>query len=393
VSDRVYGASSVRQLAAVVDEVAPRDPARWEGRRPILGAGGLPVQVSRVRAKQLWALVGMFDRAVGREEMPGRAGRTVAQLFTWAALRPFFDLVAAGELRDPSRSERGPLPLASQRIVRDCVGILAELVVPGKAVALPRLGQPELKEPVDARSRAALYRELVDMAGRGRWDPDVAGMSLEERSRLLAMVAIVLDSGARSGEVAALRLGDLAPGLEAVGVRRRQQKAPPNRVEEIAALAEVHLGRVREVLLGRLDQVSEVTRQRVLAAVEELGPLPEVEWYRLRPGSRVAVRRWLEVRERVVEALPLTGGRSALWVTLQASKAGPAGITVRAESLGRSYTRGITALNMVMAGSHGWSPLPTTMEQLRRAVDAVPLPGPPAGVAEAGSVRSGVGRT
>ncbi|GGU61888.1 LacI family DNA-binding transcriptional regulator [Streptomyces lavendofoliae] len=384
-----YSASSVRQLAAVVEEVAPRDPSRWEARKPIPGAGGLPVQVSAARGKQLWMLVGMFDRAVGRPEMPGRAGRTAGQLFTWAALRPFWGLAAAGELRSVAKDVGRPLSLASLRIVRDCLAILAGLVVPEKAVALPVLEQPELKDTVDPRARAVLYRELADMAGRGRWDPGAWGMSVEERARLLAMVAIVLDTGARTGELAGLRLEDLAPGLEAVGVRRRQQKAPPNRVEEIAALARVHPGRVREVLGGRLEQVSEATRQRVLAAVEELGPLPEVEWYPLREGSRVAVRRWLQVRQRVVDALPVTGGRSALWVTLQASKAGPAGITVRRGSLRKSYTKGVTVLNLVMAGAPGWSPLPTTMEQLRRAVEAVPLPGPPAGGMAAGAVRSG----
>ncbi|WP_157902915.1 hypothetical protein [Streptomyces jeddahensis] len=31
--------------------------------------------MSRQRADQLWMLVGMFDRAVGREEMPGRASQ------------------------------------------------------------------------------------------------------------------------------------------------------------------------------------------------------------------------------------------------------------------------------------------------------------------------------
>lgn len=170
-----------------------------------------------------------------------------------------------------------------------------------------------------------------------------------------------------------MRLDDLAGGLEAVGVRRRQQKAPPNRVEEISALAEVHPATVSAVLRGRLEQMSEATRQRVLAAVEELGPRPEVEWYALREGSRVAVRRWLKVREGLVEQVPLTGGRSALWVSLWPSKAGPPGIPLRPQGLRQAYARGITALNFVMAGSYGWEPLPVKMEQVRRSVTAVPL--------------------
>ncbi|MFF8513518.1 hypothetical protein ACF064_36315 [Streptomyces sp. NPDC015492] len=43
-------------------------------------------------------------------------------------------------------------------------------------------------------------------------------MSEAERVRLLAMVGIILDSGARSGELAALRLDDLAEDAAAVAV-------------------------------------------------------------------------------------------------------------------------------------------------------------------------------
>lgn len=368
-----YSVASVRQLAGVVERVAPRDPALWERREPAPAAAGLRAQVSRARADQLWMVVGMFDRAVGREEMPDRARRSAAQLFTWRSLQSFWELAVAGELRHFAKDVGKPLPLPSQRIVRDCLRILAGLVVPEKAVRLPVVDQPELKATVDARSRAALYRGLADLAAEGPLEQDGIGLSAAERARLLAMVAIVLDAGTRSGELAALRMADVAPGEAAVGVRRRQQKAPAPRIEEIAALAEVHPETVRSVLGGWLERVSEESRQRVLAAVEELPAVPEVEWYPLREGSRVAVRRWLAVREQVVEALPLQGGRSALWVTLRASKTGPPGVTIRAGGLRQAYTKGIVALNFVMAGRYGWSPLPTTMEQLRRAVEAEPL--------------------
>jgi hypothetical protein len=86
----------VRQLAAVVERVAPRDPARWYAREKAPGVGGIPVQVSPERGKQLHMLLGMFDRAVRREEMPGRAVRGVEQLFTPPALRAFWALAVAG---------------------------------------------------------------------------------------------------------------------------------------------------------------------------------------------------------------------------------------------------------------------------------------------------------
>jgi hypothetical protein len=47
---------------------------------------------------------------------------------------------------------------------------------------------------------------------------------------------------------------------------------------------------------------------------------------------------------------------------------------LRPKGLQAAYTKGITALNFVMAGRYGWSPLPMRMEQLRRAVEAQPLP-------------------
>ena len=65
-----YSAASVRELAAVVARIAPRDPARWEARVPLPGPGG-GVWVSRLRARQLWMVVGMFDRAVQVEGQTG----------------------------------------------------------------------------------------------------------------------------------------------------------------------------------------------------------------------------------------------------------------------------------------------------------------------------------
>lgn len=372
-----YQAVSVRHLAARVERIAPRDPASWEGRERVPLAGGVLGQVSRQRADQLWALVGMFDRAVGRPEMPGRASRTAEQLFTWAALRPFWELAAAGELRHVARNVGRPLPLASLRIVRDCLSILARVVVPGKRVRLPSVPEPGLKPTVGGRSLVALYRGLVDLAAAGPLGRDGTGLSFEDRTRLLAMVAIVLDAAPRRGELAAMTLDDVAGGEVAVAVRRRPQKAGPNRAEEIAALAEVRADTVRAVLWGQVERMSYATRHRVLAAIDELEPLPEVEWYALREGSRVAVRRWLSVRQDIVDRVPLEGAKTALWVTLSATHLGPPGLPITALRLGAAYVRGITALNWVMAGEYGWEPMPTRLEQLRRSVDVTRLDGPP----------------
>ncbi|MCX4606868.1 hypothetical protein OG402_41305 [Streptomyces anulatus] len=362
-TSKAYKAASVRQLSAVVD--------------------GMAGTLSEGRVRQLRMVVDMFDRAVGREEMPGRSSRSAAQLFTWAALRPFWELAAAGELRHWEKDMGKPLPVTTLRVVRNCLEMLADRVLPeGRRVRLPELEVPELKPTVDDRSLAALYRGMVDLAAQGPLVRDGTALSVEDRTRLLAMVAVLLDSGPRSGEMAAQTLADLAPGEAAVGVRRRAQRLDEYRVGEVAAATGVHPVTVTKVLSGLgNDRFSEATEARVLEAAAALPPVPEVEWFELREGSRVAVRRWLALRERLVsEDVPLTGQRTALWVTLTPSKAGPIGIPLRPQGLRQAYARGITALNWVMAGAHGWEPLPTTMEQVRRSVDVVPLLEPPAGV-------------
>ncbi|MGH4033509.1 hypothetical protein ACQB60_31765 [Actinomycetota bacterium Odt1-20B] len=363
---RACRAPAAEELAAAVARVAPRSAAAWPEREAVAGAGGLTVKVSQARARQLWMVVGMWERALAREDRPGRRRRTAAQLFTPAGLRTFWDLAQAGELR-ALRQERGreaALPPATLRIVRDCLRIMAALVLPqGTPIRLPSVPQPEPKSTVRPDSLATAYRRLADLAATGPLERNGLSLSHQDRTRLLAMVAIVLEAGPRSGELAALQVTDLAPGAEAVAVRRRQQKAPPNRADEIAALAEVRPSSVRAVLWGHRHQVSEATRQRILAAQADLEPLPDVEWYALREGSRVAVRRWLEVRAHLLATGPLTGGRPGLWVTLVPTKAGPPGITLRPQGLTQAFARGMTALNWVMAGQRGWEPMPVRMEQ------------------------------
>lgn len=374
----VYAAGSVRELAVALERVAPRDREWWDARGTVMGAAGIAARLSEERARQLWMVVGMWDRALRRQELRGHTRRGAAQLFTRPVLEEFWDLAQAGELRvfqvAPGRDPR--LPLATLRIVRDCLKILAALVLTDQPVWLPSVAQPAPKATVRPESVGMVYRRLADLAASSPLERDGTALTLQDRTRLLAMLAIVLDAAPRSGELAALRLTDLAAGERAVGVRRRQQKAPPNRAEEIAALAEVDPSAVRAVLWGQRHQVSEAVYQRIKAAQAQLEPLPEVEWYPLRPGAQAALRRWLRMREQIVASLPLTGTRSALWVTLVPTKAGPPGITLRPQGLTQAFARGMTALNWLMAGHHGWEPMPIRMEQLRRAVEVDPLPSP-----------------
>lgn len=373
-----YGASSVRQLAARVERIAPRDPAAWEAREKVAGAAGLPVQVSQERGRQLWMVVGMFDQAFSRalDPAPGLPKTDVRGLFGDRALRTFWQLAVAGALRHYDKNVGKPLPLASQRVVQDCLRILGDVVAPDRRVRLPELDQVELKATVKPPQLAAAYRELVDLAGRGPLSAGGAAIHPDERTRLLAMVAVVLDAGPRSGELAAMRLDDVGPGEEWVRVTRRPQNRAGLGVgqREIAAELGVALSTVAYALSERPElrrKVSEQMRQEVLAEVARADAAPRVERYALREGTRVALRRWLARRGELVD--PLTGGKYALWVTVHASKAGPPGISILPQGLRQSFTRGMTALNMVMAGQYGWEPMPTTLEQLRRSVQAQPL--------------------
>lgn len=225
---------------------------------------------------------------------------------------------------------------------------------------------------MEERQLGALYRGLVDLAGKGPLERDGTALLFEDRARLLALVAVVLDAGPRAGELAAMRLGDLGEGEATVRVVRRPQNFSAVRGEDVAAMVGVHRSTVSMVLSGRAPKISAATRQAVEEAAAELaGEGPLVETYALREGTRVAVRRWLKVRERLVA--PLEGGKSALWVTVAAGRWGPAGVPLTVNGLHGAVRRGVGALNWVMAGEHGWEPMPSRLEQLRRSVDPVPL--------------------
>lgn len=299
-----YSAASVRQLAAVVD--------------------GMAGTVSEGRLRQLRMVVGMFDRAVGRDEMPARSSRTAAQLFTWDALRPFWDLAVEGELRARAKDVGTRLPLATRHVVLGCLRLMADRVVPDKEVRLPVIPPAAPRATTTPEQEAAMFRFMVSMAGREQVGFGGQSRQVNEnyRTRLLALTAVVLDTRSRSGELARMRVQDLTEKLGSVRVVRRQQNG-------------AHLEPLEVLLpLGR--------------------------------DAQVALRRWLPVRARLVRSLE--GAGDALWVSVAASNRGePPGVPLRAQSLGASYARGVRWLNGVMAGREGWVPLPDRLETLRRA--------------------------
>ncbi|MFI1096113.1 hypothetical protein [Streptomyces sp. NPDC020917] len=332
---------------------------------------GLAGGVSPSRARQLRMVAGMWERALGQWPdavvRPARA----AELFGDEALRTFWGLAAGGWLwareQDVGRAPSG----ATLRVVRDCLGILAAAVCPGEEVWLPVVAQPEPKAVVPPGQLAVLYRKLADMASDAPVERHGIALSKEDRVRLLALVAVVLDTGARSSELAAMRLDDLGEDEGTVRVHRSPQNASalPQRV--VAERAGVGEDVVQRVMSGR-GGVSAGAREKVRVALEGLGEGgPAVEDYALRPGTGVAVRRWLRVRAGLVARLE--GTQSALWVSLKANQwQGEPGFALRPQGVRKAYTRGAVALNGVMAGRYGWSPLPTTLEQLRRGAGLTP---------------------
>lgn len=307
-----------RLLQSLVERIAPRDPERWEARAPVGGR-----QVSAARARQLWMTLRQLDRAVGDNSLPRavKAKTMVASVFSPRTVDAFLEQAVDGRYRDDPRS--GRLSWSTRATLRDCLKILGtaagyDLVLP--AVYRERL---DLKPPVPAAQRVALYRKLADLAAAGPLERDGIVMTPVERARLLALVAVVIDTATRSGELALMNVADLAEGESAVRVRRRPQNA-------------AHL-----------------------PEVEEVCPLRE--------GSQVAVRRWLKARSTLFEHVE--GGRSALWVSQFPNQWGPGGMPLRPQGIQRAYARGIVVLNGLMAGEYGWEPLPGTLEQLRRSVE------------------------
>lgn len=284
-------------------------------------------EVSASRARQLRMVVGMWDLALdGWPEDAPAPGRAAGDLFAEPVLRAFWGMAAAGRLRTRGDGAARPLPPATRRVVRDCLGILADVVVPGREMWLPEIAQPRPKATVPSGQLGVLYRKLADMASDAPVERAGVSLSVQDRVRLLAMVAVVLDTGARSGELETMRMQDLAEGEGELLVHRVPQNGDHLAYDDVCALRE---------------------------------------------GTRVALRRWLRVRAGLVAALEGAPPR-ALWVSLRANQWQPApGFALRAQGIQKAYARGAVALNGLMAGREGWEPLPTTLEQVRRAV-AVP---------------------
>ncbi|MFK0191105.1 tyrosine-type recombinase/integrase [Kitasatospora sp. NPDC090308] len=300
-------APSLEDLSAVVDRAC----------EPPTGAS---------RAKQLRWVAGELRTALERGAIPPTAARSLAALLAPDTLAAYLTAAERGLLRRrPAARPEHPSP-ASIRVREDCLRILG--VQAGVPLTLPERDLPKvaLRSVVAARPRGILLAHLEHAARPGQGDA---------RTRILAIIGTVLDTGCRAGELCALRTHD-------VDLRR---------------------GTIR---LTRLPQHRDPHAP------------PATETVALSGTTRAALRHWLAARARLTvrdAAQPPGPGNEttdALWVSIAPSGHPRPGLPLHFRGLARAYARAIHDLNTDMAGQPGWQPLPQRMEPLRRAIELHP---------------------
>ncbi|WP_030276894.1 site-specific integrase [Streptomyces sp. NRRL B-24484] len=280
---------------------------------------------STSRAKQLRWIAGELRTALERGEIPSSAAASLAELLAPDTLAAYLGAAERGLLRRKPAARPDQASPASMRVREDCLQILGAGA--GIAVALPpRTRQGGLRPVVAARPRSILLGHLERAVRPGQ---------SEARSRILAIIGTVMDTGCRAGELCHLRVGD----VDADG------------------------GRIR---VTRLPQHRDLAAEPVTETVALSGP------------TRAALRNWLKARGHLVvrdaakPADPKNETTDALWVSVSPSGRARPGLPLHFRGLARAYVREIRSLNLDMAGEPGWEPMPARMEQLRRAIDLEP---------------------
>ncbi|RPE36404.1 site-specific integrase [Kitasatospora cineracea] len=285
------------------------------------------------RAKQLRWVAGELRTALERGALPPAAAGTLAALLAPATLDAYLTAAEQGLLRRRPAARPDHASPASMHVRENCLRILATRA--GIPLTLPDRDRPAvtLRETVAARPRSILLGHLENATRPGQDDA---------RTRILAVVATVLDTGCRAGELCALRTADV----------------------------DLHRGTLR---LTRLPQHRDPRTP------------PATETVPLSPTTRAALRNWLTARERLTlrDATEPPGPDNettgALWVSIAPSGHPRPGLPLHFRGLARAYARAVHDLNTDMAGQPGWHPLPRRMEPLRRAVR--PRPDDTAGAA------------
>ncbi|MFJ2833595.1 hypothetical protein ACIPC1_39660 [Streptomyces sp. NPDC087263] len=274
-----------------------------------LGAGA-------ARRRQLDMVRGELERALDRGALPVGARRSLRRLLEEEALDPYVRLAESGVLRRRRiDGEFPPTSVPTNEIRRKCIDLLREAL----GMSSLRLGGGEiaLQPAPEAATLAALTRQLDRYLGEA--------MS-PAQTRLTAVLAVELDTAARSGELVELRTTGLGEDNAAMYVERRPQG----------------------------------------------GGAIEGEWVATSALTRAALERWLDVRKGLLQR---AHGTSKLWVSLWMNHDGvlddqgntvirPPGMPLEENGLITSYRVGRLRYEGLR------QLLPLKMEQLRRAVDA-----------------------
>ncbi|QKW18401.1 site-specific integrase [Kitasatospora sp. NA04385] len=278
------------------------------------------------RAKQLRWVAGELRTALERGALPPTAARSLTALLAPDALAAYLTAAERGLLRrKPAARPDRPSP-ASMRVRENCLRILATHAdIP---LTLPDRDPPpvELHPVVTARPRGILLAHLDHATRPGQSDA---------RTRILAIIATVLDTGCRAGELCALRTDDV----------------------------DLHRGTIR---LTRLPQHRDPQAP------------PATETIALSATTRAALRHWLTARAHLTLRDPArppgpdNQTTPALWVSIAPSGHPRPGLPLHFRGLARAYARAVHDLNTDMAGQPGWHPLPRRMEPLRRAIELQP---------------------
>ena len=285
--------------------------------------------MSAQRARQYKAVLGELTRASDLGHLPETAREDMAVLLSPSVVQAFLDQAEAGRYRSP-RSRPGRTATSTNRTRVDCLNRLSAAA--GHPLHLGhRTPAPPGKPVTTVAERRALRVYLRQQNNQPVLDDDHA--------RILVIIGLALDTGARAGELAAARLRDLSEDHSAVRLRRNPQRAP---------------------------------------GTVPLGP-PQ----RLSPATRTALERWLTIRAGLVSRLRewtaehpdqgVDGYHDHLFVSLTVNHSGrrspegripvrPAGVPLRTQGLIRAHNRAAARIN----ADRPWHrPLPS-MEQLRR---------------------------
>ncbi|WP_328418538.1 site-specific integrase (plasmid) [Streptomyces violaceus] len=280
-------------------------------------------EISEARGRQVRWVAGEYGRALAHADHPLDVDAEAGALFRRAAVDAYLELAGRGALRVRRSAKEGSGENSRQTRI-EVLALLAKAA--GVYADLPPQPDPARKQPVPKRARSLLRTSLEEVADQAD--------ALAGQVRMLAIGATVVDTGARSGELCACRIEDLAPSLEEMRIVRRPQG------------------------WSKTEAYVELTALSGL--------------------SRNALRRWLVERHALMERV--RGTTTALWVSLHANHRGdhpvPPGTPLETRGLFRAWTRAVERTNEVMAGEPSWTPLPTRMEQLRRGVSPKASPAP-----------------